>query len=199
MRVKTEQRRQAIIDAAKHEFALNGFSETSMSTIAKRLGGSKATLYNYFSSKEEIFAAVLESAAVQMSTAFHGLNPDAEPRPTLCFFGQNYLASLCSPELSSIVKMAFSEADRSNIGVHFYQIGPKRGLQHLTEYLQALIERKQIKPCEPLIAARQLKALLEAELREPYALGLIPQPDQETINTVVERAVDSFLTLYQQG
>ena len=36
-----------------------------MSEIAKQVGGSKATLYNYFKSKEEIFAAVMESSATR--------------------------------------------------------------------------------------------------------------------------------------
>jgi AcrR family transcriptional regulator len=33
-----------------------------MSDVSQRLGGSKATLYNYWSSKEELFAAALEEA-----------------------------------------------------------------------------------------------------------------------------------------
>ena len=63
MRVKSEARRQAIIDVAKEAFCRQGFEATSMSEIASRVGGSKATLYNYFRSKEEIFIAVMESSA----------------------------------------------------------------------------------------------------------------------------------------
>ncbi len=61
MRVKSEEKRQAILEIAKDSFTKQGFEQTSMSHIAKMLGGSKATLYNYFSSKEEIFTAVMES------------------------------------------------------------------------------------------------------------------------------------------
>ncbi|WP_253295185.1 TetR/AcrR family transcriptional regulator, partial [Vibrio cholerae] len=59
MRVKSEEKRQAILEIAKDSFTKQGFEQTSMSHIAKMLGGSKATLYNYFSSKEEIFTAGL--------------------------------------------------------------------------------------------------------------------------------------------
>jgi transcriptional regulator, TetR family len=71
MRVKSEARRQAIVDVAKEAFSQQGFENTSMSEIASRVGGSKATLYNYFSSKAEIFAAVMESSATeQIAGAF---------------------------------------------------------------------------------------------------------------------------------
>ena len=37
-----------------------GYERTSMSEIAARLGGSKATLYSYFPSKEELFFGVVQ-------------------------------------------------------------------------------------------------------------------------------------------
>ena len=46
MRVKSEAKRQAILDIAKATFIEQGYSNTSMSEIASRVGGSKATLYN---------------------------------------------------------------------------------------------------------------------------------------------------------
>ena len=46
MRVKSEERRQAMVEVARQAFTELGFENTSMSEIANRLGGSKATLYN---------------------------------------------------------------------------------------------------------------------------------------------------------
>ena len=40
-----------------------GFERTSMSEICTRLGGSKATLYNYFASKEALFLEVMFQAS----------------------------------------------------------------------------------------------------------------------------------------
>ena len=50
MRVKTEEKRQAILEEAAKAFQELGFERTSMSEICARVGGSKATLYNYFAS-----------------------------------------------------------------------------------------------------------------------------------------------------
>ena len=54
MRVKTEAKRQHIVDVAAQAFRELGFEGASMAEICARVGGSKATLYNYFASKEEL-------------------------------------------------------------------------------------------------------------------------------------------------
>lgn len=55
-----EEKRDHIITAAENQFLRFGFRKTTMEDIAKTAGIGKATLYYYFKSKEEIFAAMLE-------------------------------------------------------------------------------------------------------------------------------------------
>jgi len=198
MRVKTEERRLAILDIAKELFITKGFSQTSMSEIAKQLGGSKATLYNYFSSKEDIFAAVMEAAATQdLSTAFESLSTKSPLREVLVKFGATYLNCILSPEIAALHKMAIMQADRSKIGRFFYEKGPKRGWQNVRKFLDSLIAESQLRPCDAWIAAIHFKAMLEAEVLEPYLFGVIDKPKARELDTIVERAVDSFLVLYQ--
>lgn len=199
MRVKSEARRQAIVDVAKEAFSKQGFENTSMSEIASRVGGSKATLYNYFSSKEEIFAAVMESSATeQIAGAFKLLEEENDIRITLLNFGLHYLSSILAPDIMAIRKMAFNEADRSDIGRHFYENGPKKGWLLVSNYLQQQIEQQRLINCDAGICAMHLKALLEAEVVELYALGVIQKIDNEHIKDVVERAVTVFLSAYQR-
>ncbi len=42
-----------------------------------------------------------------------------------------------------------------------------------------------------------LKALLESEVVEPYALGVIPTPAEEELTAIVSRAISVFLRAYQ--
>jgi AcrR family transcriptional regulator len=44
MRVRTEEKRQEIVEIAARLFEELGYERTSMSAIAARVGGSKATL-----------------------------------------------------------------------------------------------------------------------------------------------------------
>lgn len=198
MRVKSEARRQAIIEVAKEAFIRQGFENTSMSEIANRVGGSKATLYNYFSSKEEIFAAVMESSATEkIAIAFNILEDSDNIRSTLTNFGMHYLHSILAPEIMAIRKMALNEADRSDIGRHFYENGPKKGWELISNYLQKQIDQNNLTTCDAGICAMHLKALLEAEVVEPYALGVISSPDEEQLTSIVSRAINIFLLAYQ--
>ncbi len=54
------QRIRQIKDAALRLFARDGYANTSISKIAREVGMSKGLLYNYFSSKEDLLAAILE-------------------------------------------------------------------------------------------------------------------------------------------
>jgi AcrR family transcriptional regulator len=58
-----EDKCDLIINAAESQFIRFGFRKTTMEDIAKAAGIGKATLYYYFKSKEEIFAAMTEGIA----------------------------------------------------------------------------------------------------------------------------------------
>ena len=55
----SEDKRQHILDAAQKRFAHFGLSKSNMEEIAADIGLSKASLYYYFTTKEEIFRAVI--------------------------------------------------------------------------------------------------------------------------------------------
>ncbi|KFZ37511.1 TetR family transcriptional regulator [Shewanella mangrovi] len=199
MRVKTEKKRLAIIEIAKEAFFSQGFEKTSMSYISQQLGGSKATLYNYFSSKDEIFYAVMESSATELiANAFNSLNNAKEIRASLIAFGINYLDLILTPEIMAIQRMVMAEAGKSDLGKKFYAKGPKRGWDEVSKFLTLRIESKELRAdIQPWHAAMQLKGLLEAELVMPYSLGAIDKPTAKQIRDIVERAIDAFLTLNQ--
>ena len=57
---KKTETRKAILDAAVRLFAEKGFAQTSMEALAREAGIGKATIYGYFSTKNEIFLAYCE-------------------------------------------------------------------------------------------------------------------------------------------
>jgi len=198
MRVKTEERRQAIVDIAKEAFTKKGLEQTSMSYIAQKLGGSKATLYNYFSSKEDIFAAVMESSVTSdVASAFDKLSNSVALETALFDFGFHYLQSIMSYELDAIRKMALCESGRSEISRYFYINGPGKGRESIAQYLNNQMENGSLTKTRPQIAAAQLIALLEAELVPPFEMNVIEKPNDTEIKRVAETAIDSFLKIYQ--
>lgn len=63
------ERRAAIVENAAELYAAKGFASASVSDLADRVGGSKALIYHYYSSKEEILFEVMDSHLRQLSAA----------------------------------------------------------------------------------------------------------------------------------
>ncbi|HKR41061.1 MAG TPA: TetR/AcrR family transcriptional regulator [Paraburkholderia sp.] len=197
MRRKTEEKRQAIVDAAFEVFSESGFEQASMSDIAARVGGSKATLYSYFESKEEMFFEVMiESAASEVKAAFDLLKISVPVRDTLTSFGKHYLIAILQPQLLAIRRLANHEGGRSHIGVLFHERGPKIGWQMVADYLDQASEAGQLRRCNSAAATAHLRALYEAELLELALLGVPVDTSPRNIAKVIQRAVDVFTTAY---
>jgi AcrR family transcriptional regulator len=60
-RLRADQRRLAIVQAATKVFAENGFHGTTTRKLAKEAGVSEALLYKHFPSKESLFGAMLKT------------------------------------------------------------------------------------------------------------------------------------------
>ncbi|MBV8107083.1 MAG: helix-turn-helix transcriptional regulator, partial [Hyphomicrobiales bacterium] len=54
-------KRRQIMDGARTVFLSAGFDGASMNDIARAAGVSKGTLYAYFTSKEELFEAIIRA------------------------------------------------------------------------------------------------------------------------------------------
>lgn len=61
-----QERREAILRAAASAFAAGGFAATSMEDVAAASGVTKLIVYRHFTSKEELYRAVLEQVSSQM-------------------------------------------------------------------------------------------------------------------------------------
>ena len=59
-------RRDSIINIAEQSFIENGYDEAKIDQIAEDAGYTKATIYNYFDSKDDLFAAVLAKTYQRM-------------------------------------------------------------------------------------------------------------------------------------
>ncbi len=195
MRVKTEDRRQAILRAALGVFREVGYERASMSEIASRLGGSKATLYGYFPSKEDLFAtAMLESHAEEVKRFISKLDPSREDfSDVLEEFGRSYLEFNSAPELLDNKRNALAQGAHSPLGPMLYERGPKRSSRQVTDYLEHLMEIGVLRPSDPQIAALHLQGLLEAGIVEPSLYGAKPLL---TIEHAASLAVQVFLRAY---
>jgi AcrR family transcriptional regulator len=199
MRVRTDAKRSRILATAASVFLERGFERASMSEIATRNGGSKATLYGYFHSKQELFLAVaFAEGQKQVGPAFASLEAGVtDVRDSLLRVGEKLIAFLLSPGAIAAHRMVISEAGRSEIGRHFYINGRARGIAMLAKFLEAACAAGRIRKADFRVAAMHLVALFESERVAPVLFAIEHRaPSRRQIRQSTERAVDVFLAAY---
>ncbi len=75
----SETTRNQLLDAAEAEFAVTGLIAARMDAIATQTGVTKATIYYYFPSKEELYRAVLGRCWVEAMEMMAQLQLDCLP------------------------------------------------------------------------------------------------------------------------
>jgi AcrR family transcriptional regulator len=200
MKTKTEAKRLAILKAAADVFREVGFERASMSEIRARIGGSKATLYNYFPSKEKLFFEVMYHAKeLELATIAHTLDPDADDlKEELLHFGQRLLAVLYSPDAIAIRRLAIAESRHSNIGKIVFEGSMVPIEKRVAEFLRKGMKRETLRTGDPKIAAMQLLSLLESEFLQRVLLGVVSSVKPEALNSAARRAVETFLSGYER-
>jgi len=195
---KSDSKRQAILDTAYGLFRAHGFEKTSMAEISARVGGSKATLYSHFPSKEELFVECVMSVLQNyMSETLKYLDTaGSDPARALVRFGAGVLRFICSPEQVEVRRMVIAEAFRSGTGKLFFdKLAALRA--QVSAFLLECMSAGTLRNEDPELAADHLGALLEAEVLEPLLLHVRDDsPQEEEIERAAERAIAAFLRAY---
>ena len=195
MRVKTDARRKAIVAAAWQAFRENGFERTTMSDINARAGGSKATLYSYFASKDELFLAALEHGLKESSgEAFRQLAGPGPLAERLLRFARAHMESRLSPDMIAIDRILVAEAGGSAV---YETVREKSFLKRrmIADLLEPDMAAGHLRDADPIRAAIHLLALVEADLLDRHLHGdrtITPEMIEEQIHLGVE----AFLRAY---
>jgi AcrR family transcriptional regulator len=200
MKVRTEARRDAILEIASEVFLEYGFERASMAEIVRRVGGSKSTIYGYFPSKEALFQAVTQAAGERhIQSAFAELaahNMEGDITEVLGRFGHKLALFMCSPSLVATHRMVLAEAGHSHIGELFYEAGPKRGMEEIAEFFSRAMACGQMREGMPMVAAQQFGALMQAEVQPRWYYRSLPPLEPDAITALAHRAVTTFLRAY---
>lgn len=194
-RTSPDERREHILAVAAEIFSREGYGVTSMSSIAARLGGSKATLYKYFASKEELFQAVMQRKCEAVIGPLGELAETLRDPATLLFaFGKIFLSRLCQPDAIVIHRTVHAEAERfPEVARTFFAYGPEAGYSMLTPALARFHAEGLIDCPHPRLAAEQFLAMVRGDLHMRVSSGLIPPPDEAEIDYQVDHAVGIFM------
>lgn len=189
-----DTRRKAILDIARDIFLEQGFAATSMSAVAARLGGSKGTLYNYFSSKEELFSAMVTEECEAEFLAMVEFQPLDGLEETLRRFGLRFLRYLLSETALGFHRLLSAEAARfPELGRMFYAAGPARTVERLSAFLKECMDAGRLREADPEAAAAFLTGLLKSSLHHRRVWNVEAPPSPRALEAHVAQAVEVFL------
>lgn len=196
MRVKTDAKRREIVATAWEVFRAKGFERASMSDVAERLGASKATLYRYYASKEELFAAALEQTLKQISDdAYERFSRVGDLRERLLEFGDTYLKFRLTPEMIGIHRLMIASAERSDLSAVLRAEFIDPNWRRFSDALEREMAAGRLRKADPYLASIHFRGLVEADVLERRMNGERLVTNVQ-IDTAVEQGVDAFLRAY---
>lgn len=208
MRQKTDAKRQAIIKTAAEVFREVGYDRASMSEIAARVGGSKATLYSYFTSKEELLLAVVTGMAgaasqdileQKTSGVLASLAPSEHFHAQLERLVMAQLSVVTSPDMLALRRLVQARGGGRGVSQVFFERGPKQLYLRVAAFLEQGMKDGHLRHADPWIAAMHLKGLIEAEYIDRLMVGDIVTITPKMIRDAALRAVDVFWRAYGSG
>ena len=191
MRVRTEEKRQQIIRIAGDLFEELGYERTSMSAIAARVGGSKATLYSYFPSKEELLRAVLDrDISGEADRLMQEFLAEKDLRSGLIRLGISFLSG--NQERARNIRTLVNQP----IAEEFYETVLRPAWQRLADRFATMMKEGRLKFADPWITAMHWKGLNEWDLLERHLLSANAAADPNDFVTAATAAADAFLMVY---
>jgi AcrR family transcriptional regulator len=92
IRQTAAERREAVLEEARHEFARHGLHGASTDVIARRAGISQPYLFRLFGSKKELFLAVNDACFARTLQTFREAAAGTSGKDALRAMGQAYRA-----------------------------------------------------------------------------------------------------------
>lgn len=192
---KPKARPDEVLDAALDQFARNGYASTRMDDIAKAAGLSKAAIYLYFQSKEDVFKALVETRIVvlrdQIADAALDLRdePIAGLRQAIKLWGQ----ANSDPRMAAIPRIVLAESARfPDLADYYHRMVIARTQKVLVALIEAGIAKGQFRAVDPVMAAR---AMISPMLFETLRRQAFPtESNQPPLDQLSATFFDLFLT-----
>src|ERR1700689_899917 len=190
-----DETRGIIYEAARHEFAGNGYAATGMEAVARRAGVSTKTLYRLIPNKASLFDGMVTDrlertlAKVDLRVIDH-----AEIEEAL------YAALMACAELTldkeviALQRMVLQETGKSSdIAATFYRNGIQRIAAALAAWLRTQQKRGLIELDDIDEAAGMLLGMIASAPRRAAMFGDVPLPSRRQIEARVRRCAKLFL------
>jgi AcrR family transcriptional regulator len=187
--------RGLIYEAARHEFAANGYAATSMESVARSAGISTKTLYRLIPTKAALFEGMVKDRTdrFQFEVSLHAADHtgiDEALRAALMACADLAL----DEEVIELQRMILQEAGKFNdIAATFYVNAIQRTVIALADWLRVQQARGLIALDDVDEAAGMLIGMVTSAPRRAAMFGHVPLPSRSHIEARVRTCATLFL------
>ena len=159
---RSEARKEQILKAAEKVFAKNGFHEATISGVAREAGLSDATIYEYFSTKEELLFSIPRETTrrgmERMAGYLKAIRGAGNKIRTIIYhyllFYQN------DPDYASVVMLVL-KSSRKFLETEAYQV-IREGFRGILTVIQEGIDSNEFRPdTDPYLVRQMILGVME--------------------------------------
>lgn len=192
-------KRGQILDGAKRVFMKMGYDAASMNDVTREAGVSKGTIYVYFQSKEELFAALIEREKGLFAERMRELlERSASTEDGLRSFGLAFAHQVIETDMIPAMRVVLGVIDRMpSLCQRFFAGAPTNAKSVLRAFLEKQVAAGQLSIDDCELAARQFIDLtIGSFFRERLFNQLPPNLSQAEVKRVIESGLRIFLKSY---
>jgi len=189
---QVDDTRQRILLAAAQVFAEKGYARATTRTLAAAAGVNEVTLFRHFGSKQNLFAAVIEQFGGPAVTTALERQLTGDCGQDLRTIGIHLLHLLL--ERGDAMRLMLCEAS------HFPEVqevmvqNPRQIRRMLAAYITGQIERGQLRPVHPEVAAQAFSGMLFS-----YAIARGMLDDSIAPELSPDELVARFVDIFMHG
>lgn len=192
---RRRRRRELFLAAALGAFLRDGYEGMSLKSVVDAAGGSLATLYEMFGSKQLLFEAVI---ARQFDMVYGSARTfelaGLSPEEALTKVGHGVLDMALSDNAIGVVRLMAAEGQRMpHLRQSFMRIAPERGIDALADYLSAEVAAGRLVIADCRLAAAQFLGMVEGYVLLRRLLGEEVRLAPGERDTLVRSSVALFL------
>jgi len=194
-RLPGEERRRQIIEAAATLFSRKGFRGTTTREIAGAVGVSEAMLFKHFATKEELYAAIIETRShgrrvLDAAVAAAEREDDAEVLRTLA----REMIERTRTDATLMRLTFFSALEGHALSDMMFRSRVQQLDEFLSRYFEKRIAAGAFRSLDALQAAWNFVGMVAYHVQRRELFGQKPPPHLTT-----ERAVEEMVALFLHG
>jgi AcrR family transcriptional regulator len=179
-RLPRAERREQILTAATHAFARTGYTATGLDDVAAEAGVTPAILYRHFTSKNDLYRAVLDRACTRLAEAVGTEDYDGNAIPALL------RAAAADPEgFRLLFRHAAREPEFRDVVDGIRTAAVDVAQRHLQDAIPAGPWRSWAAGLVPTVALEAVIAWLDAGRPDP---GSAARRIHEAVHAVIDAA-----------